>query len=166
MNLGNVLLLLGDVEAARARQEESLRLRREMGDPWMIALGEHNLAILDRAQGDLERARALFASALPVYRDQGEKWGMAFMLEDVAVLAALLSEPEVAIRLAGAGSALRDEIGAPRGPADQEELDRQLAPAREALGGQAEELWGEGRSLGLDDAIRQALAFCVGEQSV
>ena len=160
MNLGNVLLLLGDVGGARARQEESLRLRRETGDPWMIALGEHNLAILERSQGTFERAHALFGSALPVYRDQGEKWALAFMLEDIAVLAALEGEPEMALRLAGAGSALRDEIGAPRGQSDQEELDRQLASAREALGARGDEMWADGRALPLDEAIARALAFC------
>lgn len=160
MNLGNVLLLLGDVDGARARQEESLRLRRETGDPWMIALGEHNLAILERTQGDHQRARALFGSALPIYRDQGEKWALAFMLEDIAVLAALLDESEIALRLAGAGSALREEIGAPRGQSDQEELDRQLSVAREALQDVASAAWEAGRAGELDEIVSDALEFC------
>ena len=85
------------------------------------------------------------------------------MLEDVAVVAVLVGEPELALRLAGAGAALRDEIGSPRGQADQEELDTQLAPAREELGERAEEAWGTGGKLPLDEAIGQALAFCGGE---
>ena len=166
MNLGNVLLLLGRVDEARACQEESLRLRRETGDPWMIALGEHNLGILTRSQGELDATRELFAGALSVYREHGEKWALAFMLEDVAVLAVLAGEPELALHLAGAGAALRDEIGAPRGQADQEELDAQLAPAREELGERAEEAWSAGMRLTLDESIRQALAFCEREPKV
>jgi len=158
-NLGNVLALQGHVDEARARQEESLQLRRETGDPWMIALGEHNLGVLTRSQGDLETARALFAGALPVYRDHDDRWALAFMLEDVAVLASLLGEPERALRLAGAGAALRDEIGAPRGPAQQEELDVQLAPARAAVGDRGDALWEEGRRQGLDRAVDGALAL-------
>ena len=164
MNLGNVLLLLGRVDEARACQEESLRLRRETGDPWMIALGEHNLGILTRSQGELDATRELFAGALAVYREHGEKWALAFMLEDVAVVAALVGEPDLALRLAGAGAALREEIGAPRGPADQEELDGQLAPARKALGEDADGAWSAGGRLDLDDALAFALAFCEGEQ--
>ena len=137
MNLGNVLLKAGNVAESRARQEESLSLSRETGDRWLSALGEHNLGILTRAEGDLDQTRSLFASALPVYRDHGEKWALAFMLEDIAVLGVLLGEMELALRLAGAGAELRDEIGAPRGAAEQVELDEQLAPAREhgRLGG-------------------------------
>ena len=159
-NLGNVLLLVGDVDGARARQEESLELRRETGDPSKIALGEHNLGLLTRAQADFGTTRKLFAGALGVYREQGDRWALAFMLEDVAVLATLLGEPALALRLAAAGAALREQMGAPRGPADQEELDGRLAPARKALGERADALWEEGRTVELDDAIATALRFC------
>ena len=158
-NLGNVLLLLGREDEALGCQEESLALRRQTGDPWMIALGEHNLGVLTRAQGDLAGTADLFASALRVYRDHGEKWALAFMLEDTAVLGVLADEPELALRLAGAGAALRDEIGAPRGPADQAELDAQLEPARAAAGAGAEALAHDGRELPLDEALELALAF-------
>ena len=159
MNLGNVLLLQGHIDGARERQEESLRLRRETGDPWMIAMGEHNLGLLTRSQGDYETTRDLFARALRTFRDHGDKWALPFMLEDVAVVAVLVDEPELAMRLAGAGAAVRDETGAPRGPTDQDELDALLAPARESLGERADEVWHEGRRLGLDTAIDDALAF-------
>ena len=145
MNLGVMLSRVGRMEEARARQEESLRLRREMGNPRMIALAEHNLGVLTRSEGDYEAARAFLASALRVQRDQNDRWALAFMLEDIAVLATLVGEAELALRLAGAGAALREETGAPRGPAAQEELDEQLTPAREALGERAEATW-HGRS--------------------
>jgi class 3 adenylate cyclase/tetratricopeptide (TPR) repeat protein len=161
-NLGNVLLLQGDVDGARARQEESLALRRETGDPSKIALGEHNLGLLTRSQGDYETTRELFAGSLEVYERQGDKWALAFMLEDVAVLASLIGECELALRLAGAGAALRDEIGTPRGASDEAELQRNLEPAREALGERADVAWEDGRTLGLDQAIREARAFCDG----
>ncbi len=160
MNLGNVLLLLGRNDEARACQEESLRLRRETGDPWMIALGEHNLGILTRAEGDYDTTRELFDGALKTFRDHGDKWALAFILEDVAVLAVLVDEPAVALRLGGAGAAVREETGSPRGETDQQELDAQLAPAREALGERADALWEAGRLGGLDEAIRTALRLC------
>jgi class 3 adenylate cyclase/tetratricopeptide (TPR) repeat protein len=160
MNLGNVLLLQGRAAEARACQEESLRLRRETGDPWMIALGEHNLGNLMRAEGDYDTTRTLYASSLAALRDHGDKWALAFILEDIAALAVLLDEPTVALRVAGAAAAVREETGAPRGQADQEELDAQLAPAREALGERADALWEAGRMGGLEEAIRTALRLC------
>ena len=165
MNLGVILFQLGRLDEGRAFQEQSLELRREMGDPWMIALGEHNLGILTRSQGDYETTKRLFAGALRVQRDQGDKWSLAFMLDDVAVLAALVGRPALAIRLAGAGAALREETGTTRGAVDQEDLDRALAPAREALGADAEREWEAGCALGLVDAIRQALELCDDEAS-
>jgi hypothetical protein len=76
------------------------------------------------------------------------------------VLAALDGRPELALRLAGAGAALREETGTTRGAVDQEDLDRALAPARDALGERADEAWGSGGDLALDDAVELALAFC------
>ena len=163
MNLGVMLSRVGRVDEGKALQEESLELRREMGDPRMIALAEHNLGVLNRSDGDYRTARGLFASALRVQRDQNDRWALAFMLEDIAVLATLLGESELALRLAGGGSALREETGAPRGPAAEAELEGELAPARAALGERADTVWAEGESLGLDEAIRQALAFCDSE---
>jgi class 3 adenylate cyclase/tetratricopeptide (TPR) repeat protein len=162
MNLGVMLQRMGRIEEGRARQEESLRLRREIGDPRMIALAEHNLGILTGTQGDFSATRELFASALRVQRDQGDKWALAFMLEDVAVLATMQGEPRLALRLSGAAAALRDETRSQHGVVAEKELEAQLAPAREALGGRAESVWDEGGSLGLDEAIRQALEFCEG----
>ena len=160
MNLGVMLQRLGRLDEARERQEESLRLRREIGDPRMIALGEHNLGILTRTQGDYSATKDLFAAALRVQRDQGDRWALAFMLEDVAVLATSSGEPELALHLAGAAAALRVETGAPHGVLAARELAAQLAPARDALGGQADATIREGESLGLDEAIRRALEFC------
>jgi tetratricopeptide (TPR) repeat protein len=159
-----MLQRLGRYEEARARQEESLRLRREIGDPRMIALAEHNLGILTRALGDYGATRELFAGALHVQRDQGDTWALAFMLEDVAVLATLLCDPELALRLAGAAAALRVETRSPHGLAAEKELAEHLAPAREALGARADEVWAEGEASGLDEAIGEALAFCLEER--
>jgi tetratricopeptide (TPR) repeat protein len=161
-NLGNVLLLQGDVDQARGRLEESLQLRREIGDPRMIALGEHNLAVLARREGDYVATRRLLAGALRVQRDQEDKWAIAFMLEDIAVLAALEDHSRTALLLAGAAAALRDELGTPRGSAAQAELDEQLTSARDSLDPVADQVWAEGAAVGLDEAIRQALAYCEG----
>ena len=60
--------------------------------------------------------------------------------------------------------ALREETRAPHGLAAQEELDAQLAPAREALGERAEATWEAGSAAGLEAALKVALGFCEAEQ--
>jgi hypothetical protein len=72
----------------------------------------------------------------------------------------LVGEPAVALRLGGAGAAVREDTGSPRGEADQKEFDVQLEPAREAVGERADALWEAGRLGGLDDAISTALRLC------
>ena len=132
----------------------------------MIALGEHNLGILTRELGDYGTACELFASALRVQRDQGDTWALAFMLEDVAVLATRLGEAELALKLAGAASRLREETQSQHGVVSQQELDRQLVPARDALGTSVDAVWEGGRALVRDEAIRLALVYCEGPSEV
>ena len=56
---------------------------------------------------------------------------------------------------------LRDEIGTPRAPGLEEELERQLAPARRAIGGvAATEARARGQALTLTEALDLALGAC------
>ena len=56
---------------------------------------------------------------------------------------------------------MREEIGSPRGPALEAELDRRLQAAHEALGDEAAEaVRARGAGLGLPEALDAALAFC------
>ena len=74
------------------------------------------------------------------------------------MLAVLQGEHRRAMRLCGAASALREEIGAPRPASDQAALDEMLQPVRAAAGEvDREEAWAEGRALPLDRAVAEAL---------
>ena len=75
------------------------------------------------------------------------------------MLASLEGDAETALRLAGAGAALRDETGAPRGAADQRELDAALEPARAALGELATASWEAGRTEPLEHSFETAFAY-------
>ena len=106
--------------------------------------GRRRLDGRDRAQQPRQRraassatidaARADYAASLRAYRDYDDRWALAFLLEDIGVLAALAGDSADAIRLVGAALALREEIGAPRPPALEEELETAFAAARAALG--------------------------------
>jgi len=69
------------------------------------------------------------------------------------------SQSSRAARLGGAASALRESIGSPRSPAEQEEIDQQVAAVREALGEAAfAAAWDAGRAMTWEQAVEYALA--------
>jgi DNA-binding NarL/FixJ family response regulator len=66
-------------------------------------------------------------------------------------------DPAVALKLAGAASAIRARVGGEFPPIYRALTERVRADSEAALHGDAERLWAEGGRLGVDDAI--ALAF-------
>lgn len=80
------------------------------------------------------------------------------MLEDLAGLAAAQEQHGRALTLAGAAAALRHALGAPQSPADQEQVERWVGPAREALGAVASTAWAAGQVMTLEQAIAYAMA--------
>jgi predicted ATPase/class 3 adenylate cyclase len=161
-NLGMIAVLQEQYEEARGEFDEAMRLNREVGDSWMVAISHNNLGNANRGLGNLDEARRQYAESLLAYRGYDDKWATAFLLEDVASLAAIAGEFESALELVGAADTMRQEIGSPRGPALDAELDRRLQTAHEALGDQAADaVRSRGASLGLPEALDAALAFCV-----
>ena len=160
-NLGTIAVLEHDYAAARVAFEEAMRLNREVGDPWMVANADNNLGNATRGLGEYEAAQRHYAESLRAYREYDDKWALAFLVEDIGQLAALCGEGERAFELVGAADALRDEIGTPRAPGLEEELERQLAPARRTIGGvAASEARARGQALALAETLDLALGAC------
>ncbi len=157
-NLGMICLLTGDHAQARDRFAEAMRLHSEVGDLWMVALAHHNLGNALLGLGSHAPARVHFAETLGAYRRHDDRWSLAMLFEDLAALAVAGEEPLTALELVGAADALRDVLGAPRSPAQDEHLAAVLAPARLAdpTGGALE----RGRARGLDEAVAVAELVC------
>jgi len=84
---------------------------------------------------------------------------IAHSLEGMTGVAQGQSQSSRAARLGGAASALRESIGSPRSPAEQEEIDQQVAAVREALGEAAfAAAWDAGRAMTWEQAVEYALA--------
>lgn len=157
-NEGMLALDQGDHARARQRLEEALQLLREIGDRWGLANSLNNLANVARDQGDAAAAQALYVESLTINRELGDRLAVAYLLEDIGRLAVRRDRAGAALRLLGAAQALRDVIGAPLPPAEQESLDRSLAPAREALGPDAQAAaLAAGQAMSLEEAFRYAL---------
>ena len=165
--LGAIAVLRHDNEEARRQFEGAMRLSREVGDAWMVAIGHNNLGNALRGLGDYDAARANYADSLRAYRDYDDRWALAFLLEDIGQLAALTGQAERAFELVGAADSLRAQIGAPRAPALEAELEAQLAPARASLDTEAREAAQlRGRELDASEAIERAAAFCAAPSGV
>ncbi len=155
---GDVARDQGDAEAARSFYEQSLAAFRELEDPWGIAGTLADLGNLARDSGDCSGAQALYAESMEVFQGLGHKRGLARLLDCYAGSAALQSQPERALRLAGAAAALRQTLGAPLSPADHARLEKNLDPARRALPGPASSAaWMEGWAMSLERALKYAL---------
>ena len=160
-NLGTIAVLEHDYEAARRAFEDAMRLNREVGDHWMVANADNNLGNATRGLGEYEAAQRHYADSLRAYREYDDRWALAFLVEDIGQLAALRGDGECAFELVGAADALREEIGTPRAPGLEEELERALAPARRAIGGvAASEARARGCALTVTETFELALAAC------
>ena len=112
-----------------------------------------------QGQGDLAGARALYEESLTISRHLGDQGGIAEGLDGLACVARGQSQLSRAARLGGAASALRESIGSPQTPAEQETTDKTMGAVREALGGGAfAAAWDAGRAMSWEQAVEYALS--------
>jgi non-specific serine/threonine protein kinase len=157
-NLGVVARAGGDLGTARALFQESLAIRREIGDEYGIVMTLHDLGLAALAGCDLGAARPFLMEGLRRSREA------AYMPRTVVILGSigrlLAAEGEIcrAVRVLGAGQALRESLSL-RLSEDRERHDDVLKAARSALGEAAfAEASEAGAALTLDEAVDLALA--------
>jgi tetratricopeptide (TPR) repeat protein len=163
--LGSLPQAPGDYSQAAALLAEGLALYQELGEKGQdISWALFKLGTITRQQGDNRRALAHFAECLGWFREMGDSLGIAACLEGIAQVTIATAQPEPAVRLFGAAAAIRDAIGHPPYPDEQQEYDRLLAAVREQLGEDAfAAAWVAGRALTLEQAVAEALR--VGEEA-
>ncbi len=157
-NLGLVVRDLEDPRGARRLLEECLTINREIGDLGSIANSLGSLADIALSLSDHAGAQDFLAENIRINRDLGDRNGLAFSLELSAQLDAAQGRPQRAFHLAGAATSLRDTIGAPLSPSEQERLDRTLLAASQSVSDEQRQAWiAEGRAMSLEHAIHTAL---------
>src|SRR5262249_24954215 len=85
--LGCMALVQGDLTVAHTILEETLSLRRELGDSAAIARSLTNLATTIGSMGDGERAIRLYEEALAIGRSLNDRRGVAAALTNLGSLA-------------------------------------------------------------------------------
>jgi len=148
----------GDYARATRLIEESLELRRQLGNKWGVGVSLGMLGWVAMREGDWNRAIARLGESLEVRREIGDMGGSAWCLERLAEVALAQGKPEKAVRLLSAASAQRIFIGSVIDPVDQPEYESTRTSLRAELGEERfAATWDEGRALTLEQAIAYAL---------
>jgi DNA-binding CsgD family transcriptional regulator len=155
LGLGDLARAREDYADARQRYTEALACLREIDARPEIARCLSGLGRVAMDLGATALAREHLAESLRLSRTIGTRVGVARGLESFAALAAREEDPEQAVLLTAASTALRDAGGLP--PLPGARAERYLAPARR-LGDQAvARLWTRGLALSAEAAIGLAL---------
>ncbi len=146
----------GDLDGAEPFFEASLQTCRDLGNAYGMASALTNLGRVARDRGDYARAAAHYDESLALHWDEGDTVRIAGCLSGLATVAAFANHPELAARLLGATSALREKIGAAR-PRHRGQYERAVTAARAGLTPRAfDAAWAAGQALSLANAVTEA----------
>ncbi|HEX8008493.1 MAG TPA: LuxR family transcriptional regulator, partial [Trebonia sp.] len=163
LGLADLARLRGDYGDARQRYTEALGHLREVGALPEIARCLSGLARVAMDLGATELAREHLTESLRLSRATGTRIGVARGLESFAALAVRESEPERAVLLTAAATALRETAGLP--PLPGERAERYLAPVRRLGDNLVARLWAQGLALSAEAAIDLALGTAAAGQA-
>jgi tetratricopeptide (TPR) repeat protein len=118
-----------------------------------------DLGGLSLSHGEVSRGIDFFRQATDAFQQHGgHRRGLARVLEGFALAASLDGDAQRAIRLAGAAAALRNALGTPLTPAEQQQVTSGLEIAHAQLSPAARsQAWSEGWTMTLDQAIEFGL---------
>jgi non-specific serine/threonine protein kinase len=149
----------GEYERARALQEESLALKRQVGERQAIGNSLQSLGLIARLEGNVAEAHDRFIAALRLQWEAGERLALPWTLEGLAWVAAARGQAERAARLLGAAATVRAASGLTAPVADRAQSEQDVAAAREMLGEATfAAAFAAGRALPLVVAAEEALA--------
>ena len=108
---GSVATWQGDYAMARELNQESLALRRELGDTPGVATLLNNLGIIARFQRDLSGARQMNEESLALFREMGDRWAVGQLLNNQACVASDQGEYREARHLLEESLMIRRQLG-------------------------------------------------------
>jgi hypothetical protein len=156
-NLGEATSAASDAEAADYLNE-SLRLYGELGDIQGVAYVELLLGRLDYLHARYTSAREHFRVGLRLFNLETWQEMIAQCLDGLAMVAAGHGQPARALRLAATSASLSELTMQSAYPIDRVDVDRALAPARQALGeAGAAAAWAKGQAMTPEQAVTYAL---------
>lgn len=156
-NLGSVAYAQGDYVAARALYEESLSMRREMGDKQGMAYALLGLGLVDLAENKQEAGGRILDS-LRLRVKIGERLAQTSSLVGVAGVAWQAGDGVEAVRLLGAIESALKMLKVVLGSDVVLFYRQMLAAVQSELSAEAfAQAWAEGEQMDLDTAVVYAL---------
>jgi tetratricopeptide (TPR) repeat protein len=165
INEGSVLLGYGrlafaqaNYPLARAYYEESIALDEMSGDTFDSQWTRANMAYAALKEGDMAQARKLFELSIQGFQEINNAVGVVYAIEGLASLHCSQNHPQSAACLFGWADAMRAKIGDPRPPAEQADMDKDIAACLAKLGEVVfSDEYDAGKSMTLDAAVALAL---------
>jgi DNA-binding NarL/FixJ family response regulator len=136
-HLGMAEFFDGDPAQAKPLLEESLAIKRVLGEKWGMGFALFHLGCAAILLDQFDEAQSHIIEGLDICAKLNERLLRAFLLEALAWFAFVSPEKENAAhaaRIFGAAQALREQIAAPRPPQWRARTERILSEVRNALG--------------------------------
>jgi hypothetical protein len=153
-----MLVAESEVDRGGPLSRQLLELGRERGDLRAEHFGHHFLGDCALIRGDCDEAEDLYKASLRAALPLGDLLETSFEVQGVGMSAVGKGDWERGLRLAAAGSAVWESIGATLSvPFWNALLDRYITAARQRFGSEAEVIWAEGHAMPFEDAVTLAL---------
>jgi len=157
--LGLAAHITGEYPTAQAYYAQSLEIRQKIGYQEGIAILLALLGIAAFREGDYVQALERLREALSTIQKLGAPAHVSQVLGVFCALAATQSQPERAVRLAGATAVQGESFHTPPIPMAEALLTEGLECARRELDEGAYAMaWDHGRRMSLDESVAEALA--------
>jgi len=149
---------LGQFELAKKHFEDGFKMFEHVGHKGFMNVMITEIAHTQRAKGNYTEAKITYLETIKAFQDYGNRPAVAHQLECFAMIAVVEEEPQRAAKLFGAAGAIRELTG--HEPTNEEEAEEaQFMSRLRSMLPEAEfnALWGEGRAMGMEQAIQLAL---------
>ena len=157
--LGQMQRVQHESVAAWQSLQAVLALALEHHQTWLLPSILGGLGMTAADLGDSDRAIALIHEVLSLAVANGNLGSVVDGIEELARVAAVTGQAEQAIRLFGAGEALRERLTFPLSPTEIAYAAPIMSRLRDALGADGfAAVWAAGRALSQEEALAEALA--------
>ena len=156
--MAQVAGMLGDLDAAREKFEESAEHALKFGNKRIVYSSQSELAHIQRIHGKLDEPLATYRDLLPKWNQLGHRAAVAHELECIAFILIKKEELERAITLMAAAEMIRKVIDSPMTQREQDEFDREVASLRSVIDEKEfASFWTRGNEMTIEQVIEFAL---------
>jgi tetratricopeptide (TPR) repeat protein len=150
-------ILRGEYGQARTFLQTNIDDLEQKGNRMRVLWSYAWLGVVALREGSIAEAQQILFETIQNFHADQNRSGLAFALDRMASLYILTGRPEAAAHLIGWSDATRAELGDPRPPIEQADLDGDIAAIQAKIGAAAYEIaYTAGQALTVDKAVALA----------